>query len=370
VSTNKRNVNVELFRVFATVMVVILHVMGCGGVLHNVPGSGVNYWTAWFIECFAYGAVNCFALITGFVMVDKSVKLKNIIRLWMQVFFYSVLLTVLAFIFFPESRTVENAVVSLLPIIGDQWWYTSSYFGLFLLMPFLNAGIERISRQTHKKILLAVLVGVGFIGSILRIYSIDAFMLDRGYSVLWLAIVYLFGAYIKKYEVHKRFSALKGLIGFVGMVALTFLSRFGTYYVTDMFFGGPKHENLFITYTSITVLLSSVFLFIMCLNLKIGKISEKVICFFAPMSLGVYLIHVHTFVYNYMIYNSFIPFGEKHVALMVLYVLAATVTIYLTCALVDWLRIQLFKLIRIDRFSEFLAKKINSLYSRVFDKKC
>lgn len=46
----------------------------------TLPG-GINYWVAWFLEICAYGAVNCFALISGYVMVNKTIKAKKYNRL-------------------------------------------------------------------------------------------------------------------------------------------------------------------------------------------------------------------------------------------------------------------------------------------------
>ena len=76
----KRNVNVDLFRIIATILVVLLHVLGQGGILQNSSQNSAVHWVAWFLEIFAYCAVNCFALISGYIMVNKSIKLKNIIK--------------------------------------------------------------------------------------------------------------------------------------------------------------------------------------------------------------------------------------------------------------------------------------------------
>ena len=95
----KRNYNIDLFRIIAAFFVTVLHVLGQGGILESTSPSEINYWIAWFLEICAYGAVNCFALISGYVMVNKTIKTKNIIGLWFQVLFYSLLFTSLFFVF-------------------------------------------------------------------------------------------------------------------------------------------------------------------------------------------------------------------------------------------------------------------------------
>ena len=44
----KRNVNVDFFRITATILVIILHVLGQGGVLRAAPQASAVYWGAWF----------------------------------------------------------------------------------------------------------------------------------------------------------------------------------------------------------------------------------------------------------------------------------------------------------------------------------
>ena len=74
----KRASDIDLFRIIATLLVIVLHVLGKGGILNNAAPDSAAYWTAWFLEICAYCAVNCFALISGYVMADKTVEIKSI----------------------------------------------------------------------------------------------------------------------------------------------------------------------------------------------------------------------------------------------------------------------------------------------------
>ena len=69
----KRNYNIDLFRIIAAFFVTVLHVLGQGGILESTSPTETNYWIAWFLEICAYCVVNCFALISGYVMVIKTV---------------------------------------------------------------------------------------------------------------------------------------------------------------------------------------------------------------------------------------------------------------------------------------------------------
>ncbi len=344
---------------------VLLHVLGQGGIINNAAPNEVVYWVAWFFEICAFCAVNCFALISGYVMVGKNIKPKNLINMWFQVLFYSMLFTALFFIFMPESRGVKNLVVSVLPIIGKQWWYISSYFALFFFIPFLNTAIEHISEQTYKKFLIIVLIAVCCLDGII---PTDAFQLNGGYSVIWLIIVYLFGAYIKKYNLAQKITALKSILGFFTMIIITFISKLGIHFLTKLILGQVKYDGILISYTSITILLSAVFLFLFFLNIKVNNKISKFVIFFSPATLGVYLIHVHPLVFKYIIKDMFVPLVNKPVIIMIACVLVGTFGIFIICSIIELLRIQFFKLIKINKLSEIIENKTNRIYIKIFNK--
>lgn len=362
----KRNYNIDLFRIIAAFLVTVLHVLGQGGILKSASPTEINYWIAWFLEICAYCAVNCFALISGYVMVNKTVKAKNMLSLWFQILFYSLLFTTLFFVFLPESRSIKKLLVAFIPILGQQWWYVSSYFALCLFIPFLNKTINNISQQTYKKILLLILFVICCIDCVV---PKDAFSLNGGYSAIWLMIVYLFGAYIRKYDICEKITSLKCVVGFFLMIVLTFASKITISFFTKSFLGQVKFDNTFISYISITILLSAIFLFLFCLKIKINNLASKLICFLSPAALGIYLIHVHPLVFNFLIKDAFVSFVIKSPIAMILCVILASLAIFVSCAIIELLRIQIFKLIKVSKLSEIIARKINDFYLRVFEMK-
>lgn len=359
----KRDVGVDLARVIATLFVVTLHVLGQGGILQASDPNTPTYWVAWFLEIFSYCAVNCFALISGYVMINRPVRKRNIINLWFQVFFYSVLFSALFFIFVPKTATVKNIVFSVFPVISKQWWYVSAYFALFFFMPFLNTAINGLSKNTVKGFLAVVLLCVCVIGCLI---SADAFIFNSGYSAIWLMFLYILGAYIKKYDVKTKTTALKSLFGFISVIVLTFLSKLMIHFTPITFFGEPKRTDVFVSYTSVTIVLAAVFLLLFCLNVKINVFSKKVIVFFAPATLGVYLIHVHPLFFQYVVQNAFVSFVHKPIIITVLCVFATTLLIFLVSSLIDLIRIRLFRLIKVPELSNFLDRKISELIKKLF----
>ena len=126
--TTERNYGIDLFRIVSMLMVVVLHVLGQGGILAGSVGSFVNYGTAWFLETAAYGAVNCYALISGYVGIRAKYRYSNIATLWLQVVFYTVGMTVVHALIAPSEVGLGSWALSFIPVMGRSYWYFTYYF--------------------------------------------------------------------------------------------------------------------------------------------------------------------------------------------------------------------------------------------------
>ena len=75
----ERNKGIDILRILSMYMVVILHILSRGsGLLTNLTPPGSVAWNlAWFLEIACYCAVNCFILITGYLMIERPAKLSK-----------------------------------------------------------------------------------------------------------------------------------------------------------------------------------------------------------------------------------------------------------------------------------------------------
>ena len=76
-----RKSGIELLRILSMCMVVILHTLVQGGILRNSSLFSMEYELGWLMEISCFCAVNCYALITGYVMCKSKVKYHKIILL-------------------------------------------------------------------------------------------------------------------------------------------------------------------------------------------------------------------------------------------------------------------------------------------------
>ena len=91
----------------------------------------VHYQIAWLLEVIAFGAVNTYAMISGFVSVDSHFKISNILILWLQVLFYGILINTVFFFLLPESRNTSGWIQALFPVTRKEYWYFTAYAGVF-----------------------------------------------------------------------------------------------------------------------------------------------------------------------------------------------------------------------------------------------
>lgn len=367
----ERNHGIDLLRIVAMFMIVVLHVVGHGGILDATLGLTLKGEVAWFLEIACYCSVNCYALISGFVAINSKRKWRTFISLWFQVVFYCVVINAMDIILSGGFDAIgligvlKVGIHSFLPSLTNRYWYFTAYTGVFLCMPILNWIVNHIPRSLLK---------ASFIGSIFIFYCGDrllssgsALALENGCSFLWLALLYVMGAYMAKYDSLKRLSFKKSILGFVLCVVITFLTRIGIEIVICLIKGyvvKNSYEALMLSYTTPTIVLAAVFLLNAFRQMQFSEMGAKVIGLFAPLSFGVYLLHTHPVVF-WKLHYVFSDLARYHVVLMVLCIIGSAVGIYILCTVVELLRKMLFSLLRINKAAICIEKNAEKLFQKV-----
>ena len=197
---DSRNYGVDLLRIVSMLGVVMLHILGHGGLLDNA-GSFFEFSALYFLQTLVQPAVDCFILISGYVGYKKGryyPRLKNIISLFFVVLFYSISITLVSKLIFPDSVSTIDIIKACMPIISQQYWFFTSYVGLFILSPLLNVAVH----HADKKQMLIFTIVLAICCCFSRIK--DPFAFDGGFSVIWLALLYLLGALMKKTRPRQR----------------------------------------------------------------------------------------------------------------------------------------------------------------------
>ncbi len=359
----ERNYGIDLLRIISMLMVVILHVLGQGGILGNVSNLTFEGEVFWALEILCYGAVNIYAIISGLVGYKSKHKGSSIINLCFQVLFFAVIIAGIDLIFLLKNNTpisISNVFFNFFPSIKG-YWYFSAYFCLFFFMPILDTIIDIVPKSVLKSTAYFCFI---IFCCWTQLYT-SVSNLNNGYSVLWLAILYLVGAYISKYKPFKNYSFLRCLSLFFILIAITIASRIVIGLLTNKILRRPVFLNVLVSYTSPTIAMSSIFLVLAFSKLNFNKKVAKTIGFVAPLSFGVYLIHCNPIVFALM-KNSFVWIIEQPILLGLLLVIGVSLCIMTVCLFLDFIRTQIFKLLKIKKLSEKIAHAFGEFTSFVF----
>ena len=358
----KRNYGIDFLRILSMLFVLLLHILKQGGILSALDKLSLGYNLAWFIEVCAYCAVNCYALISGFIGYGSKHKYSNIINLYIQTAFYALLATGVFYVISPDEIGEKAFIKAVLPFGFNLYWYFTAYFCMFFFIPFMNKVLETCDK---KQLTGLVVFSIMFFSVFPLIFEKDIFFTNNGYSVIWISILYMIGGYIRKYEIYKIISNIKCVVLYFAGVFITFGQKVIVEYVKLKLSGETVNEGAFIKYTSPTMVLCAISLLCLFAKVNFKDGMKKVTAIFSPFAFSVYLIHTAPFVWSKVMKNRFVMFADFNPFGMVVAVLVTAVSIFLLCSFIDFIRTQLFKLLKIKE----LSIKIESFVTKLFDKK-
>lgn len=339
----KRNYGIDLLRLLLMYMICILHVLLQGGVLGNSSNESNMFY--WFIEIIFLCAVNGYALISGYVSKNRHYNYSQIVTMWLQVVFYTLIISIVLKILGIGSFGIYNTILSVLPVLSSRYWYFTAYFPLFFIMPYLNNALNNLSRANKFK-LSFVLV---FIFSILSIISDN--YLEYGYSFLWITILYILGYFL--YD-NNPFEKVKTRVLII------------VYFVSSLISWIPKvlfDSERLIQYTSPSILLNAIILISIFSRLDIKK--TTIIKELSPLSFGVYLLQNNQIIWDEILLDRFSFITNFNILYGLLLVLLCAFVIFWAGILVDKFRKELFKLLRIDKSSILIASLINHVFNKL-----
>ena len=362
---SERNHGIELLRIFAMLLAAVLHILKKGGVITASEGNLAAYSTVWLLEAAAYCAVNCYALISGYVGYSdrpKPLRLARCIELWLQVVFYSVIITTVYCIAGVGSVGVSDFADAFLPVTSKQYWYFTAYIGMFFFIPLLNALVRRLNRRALVSLCIMLIAVFSLYDTFASFWKKDPLALVGGHSPLWLGVLYIFGAAMKKLRVPESMSSKKALLIYASAAVFTALFK-----ITGDRLLRFVPGSLFVRDTSPTVLLCAAALLVAFARFKPCRKLTEFAVLFAPAAFGVYLLHVSPLVFEHVIGNRFAFIGRLPFPLLPFAVLASAGVILAVGLAADKVRILLFKALGVPKMCRKAEKSIRRLWMHVVE---
>ncbi len=340
-SQNKhRLLGVDLAKVLAMFFVVTIHLSNRSA----CPPDGALIKP--FVDSVAMTGVDIFALASGYVGVCSVFKISRLVKLWLRVVALGCGMLLALQVLGVQGVSANAICKSLLPVTTNQYWYITAYFPLALFAPIINEGIKSSPKNNIRLILVALIVAIGFC----TVVGFDFCKINYGYSFLWLLILYVLGAYWRLY-INETFSAIKLSCCFAGIVALSGFASLSASILSRCI---PIMQNVGIMeYTSPVTLALSIVIFALCLNLRqAGPKMSWIIHSLSVTSLSVYILHDNR-VFSGKVLSPFLKQLQIETAygwLLMVFIFA--VLIYISGSIVEYFRLFLFKMFKIDRFAE------------------
>ena len=348
-SKGGRMANIELLRIFAMVMVVIMHFLYHSDSLMEVgsPLSSVRL-TGTLLEMFCLVAVNTYVFISGYFGVKGTFKPSKAVALLCQIWFYSLLIPLALLIvgvptigYTEGNLNIYGLVQYFFPIETEHYWFATAYFMLYLLTPVLGAAVKNMS----KKQLQITLGGLVILFSAVKSISPVAFTVDKyGYDLAWFICVYLVAAYFSLYG-SKIFEKKGWLLYVVSMTAcfgiqmlmwlLCQKSKSFAYYFTV-----PFHYNFILCLTGAVGL----FYGFLKIRIKEGRLAEM-IRKLGTLSFGIYLLHEHIDLRSlwYGLLSRVVnPGGNQGILFFFLELFFCLFILFTAGLFIDWMRSVLF----------------------------
>lgn len=358
----QRNCGLDLLRCLSMFFVIVLHIFNHGGLASALETDLAGKTVSTMVQALVYPAVDCFVLLSGYLLCRRSFQVSRVIKIWTTVVFWSVVIQCVFCILKLDTISAGKTVFMFLPVLSGRYWFVNAYLVMLLVSPFLNRLLWELPQWQMRGLLL--ITAAVFCLSPMFALGNDVFGTQNGFGFSWFCVVYLWGGYIRQYCPQKE----HGSGCYLGIYIL--LCAAHTAWIIGIKLLGGQIEvlaqlrNVFMKYTSVPVFGGAVclLLYFRSIRFRSDFFAAKLCGWVSPLVFSVYLIHDHPLVREYWTRDRFAPLGELPLIFAVLCAILAAIGIFAACVGLDWIRKCLFSMMRIptlcDRLSSWLTQKI------------
>lgn len=360
-----RDSNYELLRVISMMAIVMHHSITHGQIIENTSDTVNFIFTSILLFCLFH--VNCYALITGYYQFNSKFKLKKIIDIIFQVFFYNLLFNIVFKYFGIIDYSTDDFLHQISPFNLSSYWFIKCYIGVYVISPFLNNWLKEINRATFKKIILLLFCFI----SIFPVFTNGRLYSSSGFGPEQIFFMYVIGAYIRKYDLNKnllnKLNISQKRFVYFSLFLIFFCFNLSSLYffktlkyldsevLNDLADGFIFYNRL---YNNPLIVLYSVslFLFFGTFNFRC-----KFINYIGSLTLGIYLVHQSYYVKNNLYVWLGIDLGSGcfYGLKYVLKTIIITILIFLISGLIEQARIWIFRILGKIKINRKIYNYIN-----------
>lgn len=276
--------------------------------------------------------INCFVLITGYFMCKSDISLRKFMKLLLEVYFYSIVITAIFWITGYETPTLKTLFYALVPIQSFGVNFVSCFMLFYLLIPFLNILVRNMDGRQHLRLVGLSLLVYTVIGSVPGMKIVINY-------VSWFAVLYFIASYIRLYGFPIRLSnrlwgcltIISLFISIVSVVGMLWLSvRIGKQLPVYWFVADSN---------KLMAVITAVCSFMYFKDLKIGY--SKLINSIGGSTFGVLLIHANSDMMRRWLWRDTLNnAGQYGTDTLYMHAFLSVIIIFMVCILIDKMRMR------------------------------
>lgn len=360
----ERNASLDLLRILCMFLIVLGHAIIHGEVLDTVSVNNVNFFLVNVLRAFLSVHVNCFVIISGYFLCTREFRLKKALFIWGQALFWSLGLYLVLCLGGVAQFGLKALLKACLPLTQQRYWFITTYLLMYLLVPLLNAAIQAMDQKTHA-LFLSLFFAVYI--ALQNLFFWEKFTSVNAYHPLFFAFLYLLAAYFRLYP--DKLAGKTYILCYSLICIFAAVWRIGITWLTIKITGEAKGENIFLSNNSITMVIASACLFRFFEGLNISdKRIRKAVSIVAPLTLGVYLIHDHPEVRNFIWQDLLRPMDFVQSPFLVLLLFGMAMVVFAFCVLMEYLRQRVSTAFKIKKAISNAADAIQNAATKAIEK--
>lgn len=273
-------------------------------------------------------------MITGYFGIDANQNCKKkLVRLWVDREFYAVAISVIMLMAGVQVFSATYFFRAVLPILTCRHNYVTSFFYLYLLIPFLNRMLHGLNKKEYGNFCLTYGALISLIPTFM---SLTVVYRENVYSYLgWMVFLYCIGGYIRLYGTELKWKYPFLICGGILMITFfcVFLAEKQISWIPERYFLNNQY--------SIIALFLSVLIFKCFLQLNIRK--NSIINGMAAASFGVLLLHDDPLVRELLWNKMFQCNTYASSPYLFPYAIAVIAMVYGGCVLADKIYVHVIK---------------------------
>lgn len=328
-SSKPRDSNIELLRIICMLAIIAHHCVVHGGAV-NMEYC-LNRVISIYLLPFGKLGFTCFLAISTWFLSDTCFKTNRFIKMWLEVFFYSIGLAFISCVL-TDTLTIQYFFGSLLPIAGNSHGFASSYLLLYLLIPFLNHATKSLSKFQARFLLLLLLYAQVF-SKIIGVFN--QYTQSLSSEILLFVLFYVISINLKRWPIKFFENRVCCGLTFLGvwllLVQTTLLNVRGVYHEIFQIISSITTDE-----SSLLYILGGYALFMFFKQIHIP--TNKYINAIATINFGVLLIHDHNYFRGILWYHIIKCPLWYYSPYFIFYAFASVFIIYVVCGCIDILR--------------------------------